>query len=197
MARNLLVGALLCALLLLTCPHGDTRTAQPAAGRLRNRLQIPNKYRRVGRYFASRTPYDANAVATYQCCRLVLAGGVELNPGPQSTPAANHQRSLTVFLHNPRSLKNKLGSLRAAAGALDKYDVVAYTETWLTEHVLDSELQVGLPQHTWFRRDRAGVGGGVACAVRSSLLPVLCVNQPDNVEMLLIRLGALSVTVAV
>ena len=189
---------LLCALLLLAWlllgageERGSTAAFQPLI-----RLQVRNNYRRVGRYSVSRTPYDSNAVATYQRCRLILAGDVEFNPGPQTTPA-RPQRSLTVFLHNPRSLKNKLGSLRAGAGELQKYDVIAWTETWLTDQVLDSELQVGFPEHTWLRRDRDGVGGGVACAVRSSLLPMLTPEQPDDSEMLLLRLGALSVTVAV
>ena len=193
---SLLWRALLCALLLLLSAPVGSSAAQPATCQLRTCLQVRNNYRRVGRYSVSRIPYDANAVATYQRCRLILAGDVELNPGPQTTAAAT-RRSLTVFLHNPRSLKNKLGSLRASAAELDRYDVIAWTETWLTDYVLNSELQVGLPQHTWFRRDRDGVGGGVACAVRSSLLPMLCSDQPDDAEMLLIRLGAVSVTVAV
>ena len=193
---SLLWRALLCVLLLLLSAPVGSSAAQPATCQLRTCLQVRNNYRRVGRYSVSRIPYDANAVATYQRCRLILAGDVELNPGPQTTAAAT-RRSLTVFLHNSRSLKNKLGSLRASAAELDRYDVIAWTETWLTDYVLNSELQVGLPQHTWFRRDRDGVGGGVACAVRSSLLPMLCSDQPDDAEMLLIRLGAVSVTVAV
>ena len=106
---SLLWRALMCALLLLVWTPGDFDAAlQPVTCQFRTRLQVWNNYRRVGRYSVSRTPYDANAVATYQRCRLILAGDVELNPGPQTTTAAT-RRSLTVFLHNPRSLKNKLG----------------------------------------------------------------------------------------
>ena len=52
---------------------------------------------------------------------------------------------------------------------LEAYDVIAMTETWLSEAVTDSELQVGLPNHAWFRKDRPSHGGGVACAVRAHL----------------------------
>lgn len=187
--------ALLCALLLLAWPYVGSSITQPAC-QFRTHLQVRDHYRRAGRYTVSRTPYDANAIASYQRCRLVLAGDVEYNPGPQPAPAVSRS-SLHVFLHNPRSLKNKLASLRAGVGELEKFDIIAWAETWLTDFVADSELQVGLPQHTWLRRDRGGAGGGVACAVRSSLLPMLSAHQPDDAEMLLIRLGALSVSVAI
>ena len=59
------------------------------------------------------------------------------------------------------------------------------------------ELLVRFSQHTWFRRNRRGVDGIVVCVVRSSLLPVLSPDQPDDTEMLLSHLGAPSFTVAV
>ncbi|KAF0295335.1 hypothetical protein FJT64_007134 [Amphibalanus amphitrite] len=47
-----------------------------------------------------------------------------------------------------------------------------------------------------FRRDRGSLGGGVACAVRSQLQPFRLPDPPGS-EMLLLRLAAVSVTVAV
>ena len=74
--------------------------------------------------------------------------------------------------------------------------MVAISETWLNDTVADSELEIGFPEHTWFRRDRGSRGGGVACAVRSSLLP-LRLPDPAGTECLLIRLRSVSVVVAV
>ena len=104
--------------------------------------------------------------------------------------------SLLVSLQNARSLKPKLGDLRAAAAELCGYHLIAITETWLDSTVLDSELEAGLPDHTWFRRDRGSLGGGVTCAVRSNLQPTR-LPDPAGSELLLVRLEAVSVTVAV
>ena len=79
---------------------------------------------------------------------------------------------------------------------LERYDIVAITETWLNDTVADSELGLGFQHHTWFRRDRGSLGGGVACAVRSSLSP-LQLPDPDGVEVMLIRLQSATVTIAV
>ena len=54
-----------------------------------------------------------------------------------------------------------------------------------------------LPDFSWFRRDRGGVGGGVACAVRSSLLPTRRVEPDMDTETLLIQLSRPRLTVAV
>ena len=79
---------------------------------------------------------------------------------------------------------------------LHGFHLIAITETWLDSTVLDSELEAGLPDHTWFRRDRGSLGGGVACAVRSQLQPTRLTDLPGS-ELLLVRLEAVSVTVAV
>ena len=79
---------------------------------------------------------------------------------------------------------------------LERYDIIAITETWLNDTIADSELGLGFQHHTWFRRDRGSLGGGVACAVRSSLSP-LQLPDTDGAEMLLIRLQSAAVTVAV
>ena len=109
------------------------------------------------------------------CCWLLacclLSGDIEVNPGP-----ADRLRTLRMFCQDVCSVKNKLGTLRSHAGELAGYDVVGLTETWLGPLVSDSELQLGLSDQVWFRKDRDGRGGGVACAVKSSLSPV---HRPD------------------
>ena len=123
------------------------------------------QFRRTGKFFRSRCSYYANCDASFQYCRLRLAGDVEPNPGPD-------QRAITVLCQNARSVRNKLHTLRALAPDLSSHDVFSLTETWLTPDVMDSELQHGWPNHVWFRKDRDGHGGGVACAIRSSLCPI-------------------------
>ena len=164
---------------------------------------------RRGNFRRTRVPYDSKNCATYPSCRLLIRyGDVEPNPGPtQHTPrdasrtqTAQHRAQrpgvLLASLQHARSLKSKLGDLRAATPELNKFDLIAITETWLNDTVQDSELSAGLPDHTWFRRGRGSLGGGVACAVRSQLQPTRLPDPPGS-ELLLVRLGALSVTVAV
>ena len=121
------------------------------------------------------------STSSWNVTRLVVSGEVELNPGPPDVqtapPTGSSERRraepLTCMAQNVRSLNNKLGSLRALSSVLPSFDIIALTETWLKPHVSDSELQHGFDGHVWFRHDRAGevTGGGVACALRASLLP--------------------------
>ena len=160
------------------------------------------RYVRSGRFFRTRCRYDSKATATYQCCRLLqIAGDVELNPGPPpgDRPITSRARPtrLSALLHNTQSLRGKLGLLRASAEELKGYDIVAFTETWLDDSVGEAELSTALPEHSWFRRDRGGVGGGVACAVRSSLQPTRRTDPDHNTETVIVHLGLPNITVAV
>ena len=110
---------------------------------------------------------------------FLLSGDVESNPGP----------ALRIFSQNVCSLKNKLGTLRTHSGELTRYDAICLTESWLTSHIADSELQLGLQDFTWFRRDRGSRGGGVACAVKSLLSPVHRPDLETNCETLVVQLG--------
>ena len=155
------------------------------------------------RRFRTRLAYDANTCATRQTGRfnyrtaVIMAGDIELNPGPDAVPTTvAPPGTLKVYHVNARSLKKQLGDLRACAPVLECYDIVAITETWINDTVADSELGLGFSNHTWFRRDRGSLGGGVACAVRSSLSP-LRLPDPEGAEMILIRLQIAAVTVAV
>ena len=162
------------------------------------------------RRFRTRVPYGANRDACHQLGRityqpsLLLAGDIAMNPGPEpgrrpaAVQAVTHAppATLTAYHANVRSLKKQLGSLRALAPSLTKHDIVSFSETWLNTNVADSELELGFDSHTWFRRDRGSLGGGVACAVRTSLLPVR-LPDPAAAEILLVRLQRASLTIAV
>ena len=79
--------------------------------------------------------------------------------------------------------------LRSHAGELAEYSAVCLTETWLAPHVGDSELQLGLPDFIWYRRDRDENGGGVACAVKAALTPIHRPDLETDCECLVIQLG--------
>ena len=87
---------------------------------------------------------------------LLLAGDIELNPGPSHhgqdrslSDARHRQRSgVKIMLQNVRSLRNKLGTMRTNSVELGQNDVIAITESWLSQDVTDSELQAGLSDHT-------------------------------------------------
>ena len=68
--------------------------------------------------------------------------------------------------------------------------MIAMTETWLNDGVADSELQAGMNDHVWFRRDRPSHGGGVACAVRMELHPTRRADlEPDGTELLFVEVS--------
>ena len=119
---------------------------------------------------------------------IIQAEEVEMNTKPPI---------LAVYHVNTRSLRKQLPRLRSLAPQLECYDVIGMTETWLTDKVADSDLQKGFENHTWFRRDRGKRGGGVACAVRSSLRPRQITCHSPAIEMIVVHLEAVSVTVAI
>ena len=134
-------------------------------------------------YFRSRVQYYPNSDACFNVARVALSGDVEPSPGPgPARPPADGSLpssgvgaagdGISMVCQNARSIKGKLGSLRALAPTLSTRSILALTETWLDSTVASSELEYGLPSHIWFRRDRPTREGGVACAVDSGLKPV-------------------------
>ncbi|XP_038046033.1 uncharacterized protein LOC119720442 [Patiria miniata] len=137
------------------------------------------------------TPYYANTTA---CFNIILAGDIEVNPGPESsgpsipTEKPTGDTCLQVYLQNVRSLKNKLDVLHSSLVAHlqpgGMFNFFALTETWLTDAVLDAEINI--PNYTVFRNDRSNRrGGGVLlgchnafeCRRRSDL-------EHDDLELL-------------
>ena len=73
-----------------------------------------------------------------------------------------------------RGLNTKLANIFNNSFDSD-FDVLVFTETWLRENVLDSEIMASNFQI--YRRDRLGkAGGGVLIAVRSSYTSNLIVT---------------------
>ncbi|BHF69500.1 hypothetical protein SprV_0301254500 [Sparganum proliferum] len=107
--------------------------------------------------------------STYECCKL------------------------TFFYTNAQSLFSKLDELRIQVADTPP-DVIAVTETWLSENVGDCE--VALTGYQLLRRDRRGRrGGGVAMYVKSNLTVCERTDKiPDDTEAiwLTIKHGGLS-----
>ena len=148
---------------------------------------------RAGRFFQSRVKHDSNSTSTFNISRLISSGDVELNPGPARQRSHKEtEKSLKILTQNVRSVRNKLGDLRASAPELVNYDVVAWTETWLNSSVDSAELVSALPGHTWYRRDRPTHAGGVACAVRANIPSSRREDlEADGTEMLVVEMGTI------
>ena len=129
--------------------------------------------------------------------RLILlrCGDVSTNPGP-------HQKTLSCFMQNVRSLKafqavdgssyeSKLGILRDIAYGYD-LDVICLSETWLNGTIADHEI---LPTaYNIYRWDRVGrTGGGVMTAIKSSLSSVKLEVPSDfsSLEMVVVEINNL------
>jgi len=71
---------------------------------------------------------------------------------------------------NAQSVSSKLDDLHATVYSLEP-DIIGITESWTTNNLLDSELN--LPGYDLFRCDRPNTckGGGVLLYVRSVLQP--------------------------
>ena len=65
---------------------------------------------------------------------LIIAGDVELNPGPGETPVNFEDHCLSIFHCNIRSLHNKVDYI---SNIIDDYNIVFFTETHLDKLVLD------------------------------------------------------------
>lgn len=100
---------------------------------------------------------------------------------------------MSILYQNVRGLNTKLPEVyRNSVGC--GYDIVVFTETWLSSDVFDSEVFCN--EFNVYRRDRYGVtgkgkrGGGVLISVHSSILSD-CVMFSENidVEFICVRLS--------
>ncbi|KAL1399024.1 hypothetical protein pipiens_002286 [Culex pipiens pipiens] len=98
---------------------------------------------------------------------------LNLNQLQQNVSVGNRTRSssfATVYYQNAGGMRSKSKQFFLALASSD-YDVIALTETWLSDDIVDAELS---PNYTIFRQDRSARtsdrrrGGGVLIAVRNS-----------------------------
>ena len=111
---------------------------------------------------------------------LILSGDIHPNPGPLSSNSDSDSSScqsmtdilssgLSILHLNIQSLKPKLDLLQAEMQA---YDILIFTETWLSSQTSDDELLIPNFQKP-FRLDRDDrIGGGVAIYLRDTLFGI-------------------------
>ena len=96
---------------------------------------------------------------------LIISGNVELNPGPNNGKFCKY---LNICHINIRSLtRSKLLAMKTTL--IDTYDVITLSETYLHIGVGDDVFALQ-GYHDIIRRDRDGLGGGVAVYVKESLI---------------------------
>ena len=124
---------------------------------------------------------------------------VLLCPGRSSVPdktskfvnAKTSSTHLNVHYLSARSIVNKLSRLQNFA-YLSSIDILAVSETWLTELIFDNEI---LPtNYTVFHNDQGSRGGGVLLAVKDHIATKL-LSSPANLEMLTVEIKLLYTTV--
>lgn len=109
---------------------------------------------------------------------LILAGDVELNPGPEST-SSDSDNCMTIFHANIRSLRNKITDI---ADIVVDFDIVFFTETHLDMLVLDENIHID-GFETPVRSDRDSDGGGIVMYYKSSINIARRADlEVDNVE---------------
>lgn len=107
----------------------------------------------------------------------------------ESTTADSHApdsrtiRSLTIYYQNVRGLRTKTNDLFVALASCD-YDVIVFTETWLKDDILDSELT---DCYKLYRCDRNSAtsqfrrGGGVLIGVKTGLMSTSVTFSEDAI----------------
>ena len=95
---------------------------------------------------------------------LILCGDVEVNPGPTIT---RQLKNLNICHANVRSLtRGKLADIKTSLA--ETFDIITLSET---------HLNVGIPNeviflegfHEILRKDRVGLGGGIAIFIKDNL----------------------------
>ncbi|PFX12457.1 hypothetical protein AWC38_SpisGene23584 [Stylophora pistillata] len=113
---------------------------------LKRRVRHLDSGTRVKGYFATGVTRYSNSTSTFNISGLINCGDVELNPGPDQ-PSSTTRKNLVwkfpckLFMLNVRSPRNKIDDVTALL-LMDSFDIVALTETWLSDDFSDSELQL-------------------------------------------------------
>ena len=86
---------------------------------------------------------------------------------------------------NTRSIVNKLTQFHSLIYSHD-YDIIAITETWLSDYLLDQEI---IPTgYIIYHKDRSSRGSGVMLAVKNSI-PSHALDTPMELETLCVQIA--------
>ena len=100
---------------------------------------------------------------------------------PKSQANNNH---IKFLLWNARSLNKQITKFQSYIYAAD-FDVIAITETWLSDNIYSNEI---LPNnYNIIHRDRDTRGGGVLLAVKNSI-PFKQLPVPDEIEIITVEI---------
>ena len=135
-------------------------------------------------------------INTFVFLLLLISGDVHPNPGPDSFSSSNTStcsnmstiisKNLNIIHLNIQSILPKIGLLEVE---MQNYDILIFTETWLTSQVSDDDIMI-TNFNCPYRKDREGrQGGGVAIYTK---IGISSVNRPeflyDNLEALCIEI---------
>ena len=97
-------------------------------------------------------------------------------------------RSLLAYSNDFRSNSVKMDEIRFVLSKSFKYDIIAISETWLTESTQNDSSELYLPNYTIISKDRQNPnsrGGGVAFYVSNNIKAVPRLDLwNDNIELL-------------
>lgn len=99
---------------------------------------------------------------------------------------SNNQTTCNVnfLLWNAHSLGKQISKFQSYIYATD-HDIIAITETWMSESIYSNEI---LPNnYNIIRKDRDTRGGGVLLAVKN-IIPVKQLPVPDDVEIVSVEI---------
>ena len=82
--------------------------------------------------------YDVIVITLLVIHLLLLAGDIELNPGPKGTPDLI-ENVLSIYHGNIRSLRNKINKI---TNLIEKFDIVFFTETHLNNQITDDDIVI-------------------------------------------------------
>jgi hypothetical protein len=100
----------------------------------------------------------------YENKDCMIAGDIELNPGPKGTPNLI-ENVLSIYHGNIRSLRNKINYI---ANLIEEFDKVFVTETHLNNQIIDDDIVISgfdVP----FRKDRNSHEGGIIIYHKSNI----------------------------
>ena len=153
--------------------------------------RFPSAKRR--RFYQARVIYYSNSCATHNVGYLLMCGDVQANPGPchnnSGRPYSDNHRTSKNILRcmslNARSVCNRLNEFHDLV-KMSNVDMVAVTETWLRQSILDTAILNS--NYITFRQDRPTRSAND----NSTTLDLLITAVPEFVRHITILSGKFS-----